>query len=152
MQGNSFNAFSIAKFGRRRPLSVKIYFFSLFPYSHFNYISSSHRLQLHNILYMSLSGPKIQAIMSRPTTASQRSLFHTPILLSDSKGSSLQNKASLNFVEFWCQSGLQTRKAIDQLESRLESRGLASALIYIWLDTTKKKGTSHKFVAGTTPL
>ena len=41
----------------------------------------------------------------------------------------------MNFVEFWCQSGLQKRKTIDHLERRLESRGLASTLIYIWLGT-----------------
>lgn len=58
---------------------------------------------------------------------------------------SLGNKTSFNFVECWCQSGLQTRNTIDQLERRLESKALASALIYIWLETcdiSKKKGNS----------
>lgn len=92
---------------------------------------------------MSLSGPKIQAFLSKPPTTPQGSLCHTPILLSDSKGFALKNKTPLRLVEFWCQSGLQTEKAIDQLEHRLDSRDFGSALIYIWLgtcDITRKEG------------
>lgn len=97
---------------------------------------------------MSLSRPKLEALLNKPITPQYGRLSYHPILVADSKGFALQNLYCESNLEFLCKPGACSGTGVDILRANLPQlvKKSASNLIYFWCGTCDISVKSRKLI------